>query len=213
MSKKEISKEVLYEGVKMLVDCPDAHIHLPQQKLYTLFSLGFQYLLFMSTKDPGHYIIRVEDSYLLEKLQHKAKDEISRKFITRLALPRKLKYQNSTFHLDFFNFSTWNNTNDIPKEKIKAALVVKNASKKPVGFGFDDSEEDEQLKAIMASLPENYYIESLKEFVPKTITIAFDEELNGVTKINFPFIKEEPREKLAKGVSISDDVNFDDLDS
>ncbi len=124
MLKKDLSKEVLYEGVKRLVDSEDSHIHLPQQKLYTLFSLGFQYLLYMSTKNPGHYIIRVEDSYLLEKLQHKAKDEISRKFITRLALPRKLKYQNSTFHLDFFNFSPWNNTNDIPKVRIKAALIV-----------------------------------------------------------------------------------------
>ena len=101
---------------------------------------------------------------------------------------------------------------DIPKDKIKAALIIKNASKKPIGFNFDDSEEDEQLKAIINNLPKNYYLESLKEIVPKTITIAFDEEIDGVTKIEFPFIKEEPREKLARGVSIASDVNFDDLE-
>lgn len=211
MSKRDLNKETLYEGVKLLLDCKRDHIHLPQQKLYTLFSVSFQYLLFLSTKTPGHYIIRVEDSTLLEKLQRKAKDDSSRKFMQKLALPRKFKYGNSLFHLDFFNFTTWNNTNELPKEKVKAALVVKNTSKKPMDIELI-ADEDEQVAAVLQSLPKNYYIESLKEFVPKTITIAFDEELENLTPINFPFIKDEPREKLLKGVNIASDINFDDLE-
>lgn len=211
MSIRDLPKETLYEGVKTLIESDFHHIHLPQQKLYTLFSIGFQYLLFRSTKEAGHYIIRVEDSYLLEKLQKKSKDDSTRKFMQKLALPRRFKYGNSVFHLDFFNFSTWANTNELPKEKVKAALIVKNTSKKP--FGMDNfDEEDEQIKTIMATLPPNYYLESLKELCPKTITIAFDEEYEGTNQIKFPFIIEEPREKLAQGVRISSDVKFDDLD-
>ena len=56
------------------------------------------------------------------------------------------------------------------------------------------------------------YLSSLKEFVPKTITIAFDESYEGVDEIKFPFIVDEPKEKLAYGVKISEDINFDDLD-
>lgn len=211
MSKRDLNKETLYEGVKLLLDCESNHIHLPQQKLYTLFSVSFQYLLFLSTKDPGHYIIRVEDSSLLEKLQRKAKDDSSRKFMQKLALPRKFKYGNSLFHLDFFNFTTWNNTNDLPKNKVKAALIVKNTSKKPMDIELI-ADEDEQVAQVLKTLPKNYYVESLKEFVPKTITIAFDEQLNDLEPISFPFIKEEPREKLLKGVNIASDINFDDLE-
>lgn len=210
-SSNDLSKEILYEGVKLLVDNESAHIHLPQQKLYTLFSIGFQYLLFNSTKVPGHYIIRVEDSYLLDKLQKKSKDQSTRRFMQSLALPRRLKYGGSVFHLDFFNFSTWANTNELPKEKIKGALLVKNATKKPFGEYFGD-EEDEQLKAMIDSLPKDYYLSSLKEFVPKTITIAYDETYEEVEQIKFPFIKEEPKEKLSRGVNIASDVNLDDLE-
>lgn len=203
----------MYEGVKMLVDSESQHIHLPQQKLYTLFSIGFQYLLYNSTKSPGHYIIRVEDSYLLDKLQRKSKDQSTRRFIQSLALPRRLKYGGSVFHLDFFNFSTWANTNELPKEKIKGALIVKNANKKPFGEYFSDAgDEDEQLKTIVESLPKDYYLSSLKEFAPKTITIAYDENYEGVEVVKFPFIKEEPKEKLSRGVNIASDVNLDDLE-
>lgn len=210
MSKRDLNKETLYEGVKLLLDCKSNHIHLPQQKLYTLFSVGFQYLLFLSTKSPGHYIIRVEDSSLLEKLQRKAKDDSSRKFMQKLALPRKFKYGQSLFHLDFFNFTTWNNTNDLPKDRVKAALIVKNTSKKPMDIELI-ADEDEQVAAVLQTLPKNYYVESLKEFVPKTITIAFDEVYEGLTEINFPFIIDEPKEKLLRGVNISSDINLDDL--
>ncbi|MEX1099848.1 MAG: hypothetical protein WEB87_05450, partial [Bacteriovoracaceae bacterium] len=91
MSYRDLTKEALYEGVKLLVDSDSSHIHLPQQKLYTLFSIGFQYLLYKSTKEAGHYIIRVEDSYLLDKLQKKSKDQSTRRFMQSLALPRRLK--------------------------------------------------------------------------------------------------------------------------
>ncbi|MCO4754749.1 MAG: hypothetical protein KC478_09705 [Bacteriovoracaceae bacterium] len=211
MSYRDLSKEVLYEGVKTLVDTETAHIHLPQQKLYTLFSIGFQYLLYKSTKEAGHYIIRVEDSYLLDKLQKKSKDQSTRRFMQSLALPRKLKYGGSVFHLDFFNFSTWANTNELPKDKIKGALVVKNATKKPFGEYFAD-DEDEQLKAMLDSLPSDYYYSSLMQVVPKTIVIAYDENYEGVESVRFPFIKEEPKEKLSRGVNIASDVNLDDLE-
>lgn len=212
MSNRDLSKETLYEGVKLLLECESTHLHLCQQKLYTLFSVGFQYLLYLSTKEPGHYIIRVEDSQLLEKLQRKSKDDASRKFLQKLALPRRFKYGQSLFHLDFFNFSTWSNTNELPKEKIKAALIVKNTSKKPMDSDIVVDEEDDQVAAVLKSLPKNYYLESLKTIIPRTITIAFDEEFEGVEKINFPFITDEPREKLLKGVNISQDINWDDLE-
>jgi hypothetical protein len=211
MAQKDLAKDVLYEGVKTLVEAQVRHIHLPQQKLYTLYSLAFNYFLYMSGKDPGHYIIRIEDSYLLEKLIRKAKDDASRKFLQKMALPRKLKYGRSTFHVDFFNFSTWSNTNELPKDKVKGALIVKNAHKSPIGHDFTDT-EDEVLLETLKSLPENYFLYSLTEFVPKTITIAFEEELNGTDQIKFPFIKEEESNKTVKGVSIASDINIDDLD-
>lgn len=211
MSQRDLTKELLYEGVKTLVETEAPHIHLTQQKLYTLYSLAFNYFLYQSDKNPGHYIIRVEDSYLLEKLIKKSKDPSSRKFLQKLSLPRKLKYGRSMFHVDFFNFSTWANTNELPKAKIKGALIVKNATKSP--FELNSAEpEDEEMLAALKALPKNYFLESLKDIAPKTITIAFEEEFEGVTPLSFSFIKEEPNEKRIKGVSISSDINVDDID-
>ena len=66
MSKKDLNKETLYEGVKSLVDVEADHIHLTQKKLYTLFSLAFNYMLYRSSKEPGHYIIIVDEyKYIL----------------------------------------------------------------------------------------------------------------------------------------------------
>lgn len=210
MSNRDLGKETLYEGVKMLVECDAQHIHLPQQKLYTLFSLAFQYMLYRSTKSPGHYILRVEDSYLIEKLQRKSKDQITRNFLQKLALPRKFKYDNSTFHLDFFNFSTWSTTNDLPKDRIQGALIVKNTNRSPIDLMV--AEGDEEQAQVLANLPENYFLTSLTEFVPKTITIAYNEDFQGLEKIVFPFIKEEPSEKVARGVRISSDINLDEIE-
>lgn len=210
MSNRDLDKNSLYEGVKLLLETPHNHIHLPQQKLFTLFSLSFNYLLYLSTKESGHYIIRIENSQLLEKLQRKSKDDTSRKFMSKLALPRKFKYGNSTFHLDFFSFSTWSNTNELPKDKIKAALIVKNTTISPVEIMGFDSEDVEQLNNI-AGLPKDYYHSSLTNFVPKTITIAFDVQYDGVMPVHFPFIKDNAKEKLAKGVIISNEINLDSL--
>lgn len=209
MRRKDLTKDVLYEGVKNLLESEADHIHLPQQKLYTLYSVAFNYFLYLSSNSPGHYIIRVEDSYLIEKLIRKAKDDTSRKFLQKMALPRKFKYGKSLFHIDFFNIGTWSTTNELPKEKVKGALIVKNANKSPIGADFV---EDEAMLQVMSSLPTDYYYTSLKEFVPKTIVIAFEEHFEGTAQINFPFIKEDPTRKLAHGVSISGDINVDDFD-
>lgn len=207
-SKKDLDKSTLYEAVKTLVESPAQHIHLDQQKLFTLFSIAFQYILFRSTKHPGHYIIRIEDSMLAEKLARKAKDETTRKFMGRLMVPRRLAYGNSTFHLDYFPLATWGVTKDLPKEKIQGAIIVKNTSHNPL---IDESDfrhitEDEQAIQLFGK---NYYLNSLMEIAPTTITIAFDEEFEGLETIQFDFI-EEKSERLVDGVVISDDIQIDE---
>lgn len=199
----DLSKNDLYEGVKTLIESNDPHIHLPQQKLFTLFSIGFQYLLFLSTKNPGSYIIRVEDGILADKLAKKAKDPSTRKFMQSLLIPRKLKYEKSVFYLDFFNITSWNITNDIPKEKIRGALVVKNSSARPM------MEIDEDETSILEQLPEHHFIDVLKVFVPKTVTIAIDEKFDNCIEVNFPFIKKE-KERTVSGVTLNEDIDWDD---
>lgn len=88
----DLSKEHLYEGVKQLVEAETNKIHLNQPKLYTLMSLGFQYLLYLSTKTPGAYLIRIEESILADKLMKKSKDPSTRKFLAKLLTTRKLNY-------------------------------------------------------------------------------------------------------------------------
>ena len=211
MSGRDISKEDLYESVKALVETQDKHILLSQQKLFTLFSVAFQYILFQSTKDPGAYIIRIEDSALAEKLARKSKDPSTRRFMQSLSLPRKLKYQKSTFFLDFFHIGSWSMTADIPREKIKGAILVKNTSSKPMQE--IDLDEEEDIPNPMAGLPEDYVLTSLTEFVPKTISIAYDWsaiEALPLCEVNFPFIKKE-REKVA-GFTLSKDIDLDNID-
>jgi hypothetical protein len=206
--KKDLDKSTLYEAVKTLVESSAEHIHLDQQKLFTLFSIAFQYILFRSTKHPGHYIIRIEDSMLAEKLARKAKDETTRKFLNRLIVPRRLAYGNSTFHLDYFPLATWGMTKDLPKEKIQGAIIVKNTSHNPL---IDESDfrhvsDDEQAIQLFGK---NYYLSTLMEISPTTITIAFDETYEGLEKIQFPFI-EEKTDRMVDGVKISHDVQFED---
>ena len=43
-------------------------------------------------------------------------------------------------------------------------------------------------------------------------TIAYEVDLAGTTKLNFPFIKEEETAKTLKGVSIAAHINVDDID-
>lgn len=207
-SKKDLDKSTLYEAVKTLVESPAQHIHLDQQKLFTLFSIAFQYILFRSTKHPGHYIIRIEDSMLAEKLARKAKDETTRKFMGRLIIPRRLAYGNSTFHLDYFPLTTWGVTKDLPKEKIQGAIIVKNTSHNPL---IDESDfrhvsDDDQAIALFGK---NYYLSTLMDISPRTITIAYEEEFEGLEPIQFDFI-EEREERMVDGVRISGDIQFEE---
>lgn len=203
--RQDLSKKDLYESVKTLIENDEQkHIHLNQQKLFTLFSIGFQYFLFKSTKSPGAYIIRVEDSQLAEKLAKKSKDPSTRKFMQSLLIPRKLKFQKSVFFLDFFHLGSWNLTNELAPEKIKGALVVKNTSTKPMDETM--SLEDDQIP----ELPNDYYYSMLQEIVPKSIVIAFEKEFNNVQTLQFSFIRKEVDRSL-KGLYLGKDVDVDEL--
>lgn len=206
MASGDLQKEQLYESVKQLVECDAKSIHLPQQKLFTLFSIAFQFMLYRSTKEKGHYIIRIEDTFLAEKLARKSKDEMTRKLMEKLILPRKLRYNDATLHLDYFNLATWSVTNDLPKDKIKGALVVKNTSNTPI-IEESDFRHIEDSLTEQANLPKNYYFTCLQEFIPKTVIIAFESDYEDVFKISFPFIKDKDRETVS-GVKISSDVDI-----
>lgn len=192
------------------------HIHLSQHKLFTLFSIGFQYLLYQSTKNPGSYIIRVEDSALADKLARKSKDESTRRFIQNMLLPRKLKYGGSTFFLDFFHLGSWNMTNEIARDRLRGALIVKNTSNKPM---IDSQEvmtpeaqdENWQEEATGIDLPNDYYLSFLKDVMPQTITIAFEQEFDGLHTVEFPFIKKE-RERTVSGVTLSSKIDWDQFE-
>ncbi|MCK5884273.1 MAG: hypothetical protein KAG61_11335 [Bacteriovoracaceae bacterium] len=205
MISKDLTKEVLYESVKTLVECDAQHIHLSQQKLFTLFSIAFQYMLFRSTKERGAYLIRIEDSHLAEKLARKSKDPSTRRFIETLLVPRKLKFKQSIFYLDFFHVGSWSHSNEIPKEKFKGAIVIKNTTSRPMEEVVD--EED----VLMQSLPENYFYSSIQDIAPKSIIIAYDEEFADSTKVEFPFIKKE-KDRPTHGVTISRDIDLDGID-
>jgi hypothetical protein len=132
MGRQNISKEELYEGVKALIDADAPFIHLHQHKLFTLFSIAFQYFLYSSTKNPGHYIVRIEDGRLAEKLSYRAKDESTRKFLQKLILSRKVKCGPSTFYLDYFHIGSWSLVSDLPRNLVKGALLVKNTVVSPL---------------------------------------------------------------------------------
>lgn len=206
--RQDLSKQDLYQAVKTLIETDAKHVHLDQHKLYTLFSIAFQYLLFTSTKSPGAYIIRIEDSLLAEKLARKSKDPSTRKFLQSLMLPRKFTYGRSTFYLDFFHVSSWNLTKDIPPAKIKAAVVVKNTSEKLME---EIPEGHEEHMAELSLFPEGYWYSSLQEIAPKTLVIAFEKEFEGTVPMRFDFIKKE-RERSLSGVKLSQEIVFDDLD-
>ncbi|HXH29669.1 MAG TPA: hypothetical protein VNJ01_02540 [Bacteriovoracaceae bacterium] len=208
--KKDLDKSTLYEAVKLLVENPSKHILLDQQKLFTLFSIAFQYILFRSTKNPGHYIIRIEDTMLAEKLARKAKDETTRKFLSRLIIPRRLAYGNSTFHLDYFPLVSWGITKDLPKQKIQGAIIVKNTSHNPLidETDFRHITCDDQAVELFGK---DYYLSSLMDIAPKTITIAFDEKYQGVELVRFGFI-EERSERTVDGVKLSEDIQFEEDD-
>ena len=200
----------MYEAVKVLIETDAPHIHLSQQKLFTLFSIAFQYMLFCSTKTPGVYLVRVEDSSLAEKLARKAKDPSTKKFIQNLLTTRKLKYKNSTFLLDFFNLNSWSITAQIPQDKFRAALIVKNTSSRPMAELASDENTTLEVEAEFPSpFPEDYYRTSITDNVPKTITIAYGEIFDNTKQIEFPFIKQD--ENILSGVRISSSIDINSL--
>ncbi len=204
--KRDLTREELYESVKQLIELEDRPlIQLNQHKLFTLFSIAFQYLLYQSTKCPGAYIIRVEDSSLAEKLAKKSKDQSSRRFLQSLLLPRKLKYEKSTFYLDFFHFGTWGLTNEIPKEKAQVALVVKNTTSSPL------DEVQQLMQEELGPFPSDYYLTSLASFAKKTILIAYDVESADFHKVSFGFIKKE-EDRTVSGVTLSKELSWEELE-
>jgi len=204
--KKDLTKEQLYEGVKSLVECASPHIILNQPKLFSLFSLGFQYLLFAALKNPGHYIIRIEDAALADKLLKKAKDEMTRKVFSKLMLPRRFKYENSILYLDFFSVGTWNITKDIPAHKLKGALIVKNTSEKAMDDMMTLSDAGPDL-----SLPANFYLTSILDICPKTIFIAYKFKNDQLTPVQFPFLAQESDEdETLPGVMLAKNLKFED---
>jgi hypothetical protein len=212
MNSNDINKKTFYESVKTLVENDHPHVHLNQHKLFTLFSLGLQYLFYVSTKNPGTYIIRIEDYSLAQKLTYKAKDKISRSFLSRLILSRKLKYEKSMFYLDFFNPNTWGITSQLPPNRLQGAIIVKNTINKPVSpvlegqeITQEESEEAKEDKLHEEFLKNKLYYNTLQKVCPKTIVIAFEDEFTGSKVINFPFIVKE-KEQI-KGIKLADDLD------
>ena len=208
MRSTDLTKQSLYEGVKTLIFAHEKspHLQLTQPKLFTIYSLSFQYLLYTASKIPGAYILRIEDGILAEKLARKAKDLSTRNFTQNLLLPRKLKFQQSMLYLDFFNIGTWANTNDIPPGKIQLALVIKNTTSVP--FRQDFTPED--LAAV--ELPKDYYYSHLQKFCPKTVLIAHENMFADVEPIQFSWIKSQLGPKTLAGVTLGNDMRQDDED-
>ena len=207
---RDLSKNDLYESVKALVEVTNQKtIHLTQHKLYSLFSIAFQYILFKSTKEPGAYVIRIENSNLLDKLARKSKDSSTRKFIQSLILPRKLKYGKSTFYLDFFHFGSWNLTSEIKPGNLKGSIIIKRGKKDQLeDFNKDLEPQDE----MMNPFPEDYFLTSLCEASPLNIFISHEDLLEGFEELRFSFIKEEDKKDIVNGVKINADINWDDVE-
>lgn len=186
----DLPKSELLRAVKTLIDLNEVpHLHLPQHKLFTLTSVALQYLMYYAGKNPGSYILRIEDSLLLEKLVKRSKDPTTRNFLRALFLPRKIKYKTSLFFLDYFHVGTWQKTNEIPKDRIKGALIIKNSHTRPMmETGYVEGEEEDQFPNIF---PPDFYYTSLQEIAPKTVVLAYGEEFEGTEIVEFPWIKKE----------------------
>ncbi|MBF0301031.1 MAG: hypothetical protein HQK51_20145 [Oligoflexia bacterium] len=207
MKDKDMDRNDLYIGVKTLLESESSQIHLSQQKLYTLFSVALQHLVYLSTKDPGNYLVRIESSFLAEKLANKAKDESSRKFMEKLIVSRKLKYKDSTFYLDYFHISSWGLTSSFTKNQIKSALIVKDSYNKPLN--------ELPLHEINNNFDFNYHT-SLKDIVKLIVIIAYEEKFEGFTNIKFPFVtSNNENDNAVNGVTLAANLslNFDEESS
>ena len=210
--RSDITKNELYESVKTIIENDKKHLHLNQHKLYTLFSIAFQSMLFQSTKNPGAYIIRIETPKLAEKLARKAKDPSTRKFMQSLLVPRKMKFEKSMLYVDFFNINSWNMTAELSKEKIKGAIIVKDSTENGVDPLLENlTEADQETAAMMAALPKDYFLTSIQDFIPNLLLIAYEENFDHMQKVQFPFIVKQEA-KTISGVTLGNDVNWDNLD-
>lgn len=210
---KDLTKEQLYESVKFLLEQDSPHFHLHQHKLFTLFSVALQYFLYQSTKIPGTYVLRIENSFLADKLVKKAKDYTTRRFLEKILLPRKMIYNQSTFYLDYFHMSSWTLTQDLPPHKLQGALIVKDSTSRPLKENIDAFEEildshqqlvsadNEEINKKSSPIPENFFYTNLQQRVPRSIIISFEQSYPETQKISFPFIKEQ--ERPLQGVYVS----------
>ena len=182
----DLFKNDLYQAVKDLVDLEDGHttICLDQNKLFSLFSIAFQYMLYRSTKIAGAYIIRIEDAGLADKLGRKAKDSSTRKVMRHLLIPRRLQYHKSIFYLDFFHMSSWSLTNDIPRNRLQGALIIKNTFEALMNEN-PYSEE----KTAKSPIAENFYLTSLTKISPKTIVVSTTSPPDSAHLVRFSFLK------------------------
>ena len=98
-------------------------------------------------------------------------------------------------------------TNEIPPERIKAALIIKNSSPRPMAELPDDPTPE--VASGLPQLPEDYYLTSLQSFVPKLIMIAYGHHFEDALEVTFPFIKKK-KEKLA-GIVLGQGLDLDTL--
>lgn len=199
--KSDLSNKVLYEAVKQLVEEEQgsqfAHFQLTQHKLYTLSSIAFQYMLYTSTKNPGYYVIRFEDGHLADKISTRAKDETTRKFLSKFLIPRKMKYGKSTFLLDYFHMNSWGKTNEIPDSLLQGSLIIKNTSDRPLQESLLVLDEGEEP----IELPPGHFFCSLRNRSKRSILISTGEVFDGYSEAIFSFITKE--EKQLEGVTIN----------
>ena len=79
----------------------------------------------------------------------------------------------------------------------------------------DESGEVEEMMSpnsfAIKEFGEDYYLKTLMETCPQTITIAYEKKYPELTPMTFDFIP-EPQE-LSHGVKISDEIKYEDIDS
>jgi hypothetical protein len=203
-----LSQKHLYEGVKSIIETNHQHLHFYQHKLFTLFSLAFQFYLYKSTKEPGIYLIRVEDRHLADKLARKAKDADTRKFFCQLLPHGRLKFKSSSFYLDYFQTSSWKQTCSLDPQKIKGSLIVKNTSRNPMEHEYLSDENEAEKQNFQQQL----YYTTLRGIAAHSIVIAYESEFTESHKWDFPFIQRDEERALA-GVKLSQNFKLETTDS
>ncbi len=224
LTKKELMSSVQLVVENVGIESPLGLFYLDQHKLFTLVSISFQHLLFTSTKNPGTYVIRVQDGVLAEKIAKRAKDPSTRRFFQSLLLPRKLKFGRSTLLLDFFNVGSWSQTvrdavsgpeRNSKSKQLKGALVIKNPKAPPI---LETDSDDLALPPQAFSggvsgeslgIPLAVHLEALVKTSSFVLLIDSEKEYEnaaqklGMKKIIFPLISSTDQQK--DGVYIASD--------